>query len=101
MTSWSATQARGSQGGSRSPAAYHARVHGAGLIAGTYHPVGDGLHVKVGLALLQRNNADLPFLQLKGHYIQKEEGRETHKSIRLTKVWPAKSKMSNIAEMFS
>lgn len=32
---------------------YHARVHGAGLIAGTYHPGGDGLHVEVGLTLLQ------------------------------------------------
>lgn len=82
-------------------AAYHARVHSAGLIASTYHPIGDGLHVKIGLALLQRNNADLPFLQLKGHCIQKGEERETHESIRPTKTWPAKYKMNNIAEIFS
>lgn len=52
-------------------AAYHAGVHGARLIASTDHPIGDGLHVKIGLALLQRDNADLSLLQLKGHCVQR------------------------------
>lgn len=32
--------------------AYHARVYGARLIARAQHPAGNGLHVKVRLALL-------------------------------------------------
>ena len=48
---------------------YHARVNCARLIASTDHPVGDGLHVKVGLTLLQRNNAYFSLLQLKRHWI--------------------------------
>lgn len=50
-------------------AAYHARVDGARLVAGTDHPRGNGLHVKVGLTLLQGNNVDFAFLQLKRHWI--------------------------------
>lgn len=52
---------------------YHARVYCARLVASTYHPGGDGLHVKVGLTLLQRNNADFSLLQLKRHWIFKKE----------------------------
>lgn len=58
-------------------AAYHARVHGAGLIASTDHPIGDGLHVKIRLAPFQRDNADLPLLQLKGHCAQRRRERHT------------------------
>lgn len=65
-------------------AAYHARVHGASLIASTYHPTGDGLHVKIGLALLQRDNADLSLLQLKGHCIRKEK-QKMHRGIEVTR----------------
>lgn len=54
---------------SNQKATYHAWVDCAGLIAGTYHPGGDGLHVKVGLAVLQRDDADFSLLQLKRHWI--------------------------------
>lgn len=50
-------------------ATYHARVNCARLIAGTDHPGGDSLSVKVGLTLLQRNDADFSLLQLKRHWI--------------------------------
>lgn len=83
-------------------AAYHAWVHSARLVAGTYHPTGDGLHVKIGLAALQRNDADLSLLQLKGHCIQKEEetrNAQVHKSN--SKVWPAQYKMNDSMGIFS
>lgn len=54
-------------------AIYHARVHGTRLVAGAYHPRGDGLHVEVGLALLQGDDADLSLLQLKRHWGFKKE----------------------------
>lgn len=52
---------------------YHARVDCAGLVAGAYHPRGDGLHVKVGLALLQGNDADFSLLQLERHWRREKE----------------------------
>lgn len=53
--------------------AYHAGVHCARFIACTYHPVGDCLHVKVGLTLFQRNNAHLSLLQFKRHWSQRRK----------------------------
>lgn len=52
---------------------YHAGVHRAGLVAGAYHPRGDGLHVKVGPALLRRDDAHFSLLQLERHWRCAEE----------------------------
>lgn len=55
---------------------YHAGVDGSGVVTGTQHPGSDGLHVEVRLTLSQRDDPNLPLLQLEGHWKRIERGKK-------------------------